>query len=430
MEVAYTERMTLYNGLQESGSSGSQGDQSSNAEVNNHSTGRLSNMTLRGGNGKEQKSQEKVAIPRESGEEFEGVGRIIRSGWLYKRAKATKKWSRRWFVLRADQLVYYKDESEYKVEGMISTADIMSVTMLADQKPNHFALFTNNKNFHLQADNTPDAQAWVDVIRHTANEAAESILCSSFERLNTGSPLASNPEEFKREQVALAAKLSSPTTTSPPPPPGVTDGIHFPKSFLPPTEGGGMVVSPGGGMYYDYSGTEDLGMSSCTSEGGLTSPPKPFQQPQLQHSTDTTNNENLHLNIPHLPPNYNQRQRTNTDNNNEATTTSTEHEDGEEKIVKKGYILRLKKRYNQWRRQYVILTDQKMEFFKNEKNKTAVKELSVKDIIDVVEIDPLSRTKRFCMQLITDNKRMRFCAESEEDLTKWLASLKSVITKS
>lgn len=300
-------------------------------------------------------------------DDFVGIGRVLRSGWLYKRSKATKKWRRRWFVLRANQLVYYKDESEYKAEGMINTADIMSVAMLADQKPNHFALFTNNKNFHLRGDNTPDAEAWVDVIRQAADEAAESVLCSSFERL---SPLARSPQDFKKDQASLAEKL---------------EGIQFPKNFHQP--GPSMAVSPGGGAYCDFSGPEDAGMSSCTSENGLAASPKP-NQPQVQPHTDKPD---------------------------------------EEKTVKQGYLLRLKKRYNQWRRQYVVLTTHRMAFYKNEKHKTPLKVIPIRDIIDVVDIDPLSRSKRFCMQLITDRKRMRFCAENEEDLTKWLASLKSLL---
>ncbi|KAA8896484.1 hypothetical protein TRICI_006889 [Trichomonascus ciferrii] len=344
--------------------------------------GRLSNRTLRGADAPSTVSASASATAgttdpgvRDSEEvdDFVGIGRVLRSGWLYKRSKATKKWSRRWFVLRANQLVYYKDESEYKAEGMINTADIMSVAMLADQKPNHFALFTNNKNFHLRADNTPDAEAWVDIIRQAADEAAESVLCSSFERL---SPLARSPQDFKKEQASLVEKL---------------EGIQFPKNFHQPSPS--MAVSPGGGAYCDFSGPEDAGMSSCTSENGLASP-KPQQQPQQQAQQPQ-----------------------------QADKPVAE----EEKIVKQGYLLRLKKRYNQWRRQYVVLSTQRMAFYKNDKHKTALKVIPIGDIIDVVDIDPLSRSKRFCMQLITDRKRMRFCAENEEDLTKWLASLKSLL---
>lgn len=338
--------------------------------------GRLSNRTLRGteapstvGTGTGTGTTDRGVRDSEDVDDFVGIGRVLRSGWLYKRSRTTKKWSRRWFVLRANQLVYYKDESEYKTEWMISTADIMSVAMLADQKPNHFALFTNNKNFHLRADNTPDAEAWVDVIRQAAEEAAESVLCSSFERL---SPLSRSPQDFKKEQTSLVEKL---------------EGIQFPKNFHQPSPS--MAVSPGGGAYCDFSGPEDAGMSSCTSENGVGSP-RPTQQPAQPQ----------------------QQQQVESD---------------EEKIVKQGYLLRLKKRYNQWRRQYVVLTTHRMVFYKSEKHKAQLKMIPVGDIIDVVDIDPLSRTKRFCMQLITDRKRLRFCAENEEDLTKWLASLKSLL---
>lgn len=50
-------------------------------------------------------------------------------------------------------------------------------------------------------------------------------------------------------------------------------------------------------------------------------------------------------------------------------------------------------------------------------------------ILDAVDLDPLSRSKRFCMQVIAEDKSYRFCAPSDEAVSKWLGSFKSLLVK-
>ncbi|XP_036592421.1 rho GTPase-activating protein 22-like [Trichosurus vulpecula] len=45
--------------------------------------------------------------------------RALKSGWLKKQRSIMKNWQQRWFVLRGDQLFYYKDEEETKPQGFI-----------------------------------------------------------------------------------------------------------------------------------------------------------------------------------------------------------------------------------------------------------------------------------------------------------------------
>lgn len=44
---------------------------------------------------------------------------VIRCGWLRKQGGFVKTWHTRWFVLKGDQLYYYKDEDETK--ALVST---------------------------------------------------------------------------------------------------------------------------------------------------------------------------------------------------------------------------------------------------------------------------------------------------------------------
>jgi hypothetical protein len=49
-------------------------------------------------------------------------------------------------------------------------------------------------------------------------------------------------------------------------------------------------------------------------------------------------------------------------------------------------------------------------------------------VINAAEIDPVSRSKNYCLQIITEDRPIyRFCAPDEESLAKWLGGLKSII---
>ncbi|KAB0383161.1 hypothetical protein FD755_005078, partial [Muntiacus reevesi] len=42
------------------------------------------------------------------------LGPVLKAGWLKKQRSIMKNWQQRWFVLRGDQLFYYKDKDETK----------------------------------------------------------------------------------------------------------------------------------------------------------------------------------------------------------------------------------------------------------------------------------------------------------------------------
>lgn len=48
-------------------------------------------------------------------------------------------------------------------------------------------------------------------------------------------------------------------------------------------------------------------------------------------------------------------------------------------------------------------------------------------VLAAVDSDPLSRTKRHCFQVVTKEKVLRFCADSEAEVDKWLGGLLSLI---
>lgn len=121
-------------------------------------------------------------------------------------------------------------------------------------------------------------------------------------------------------------------------------------------------------------------------------------------------------------------------------------EAGKEIIVEKGRLLRLYKRLNQWKKLDIVLTNKALYIYKvNPKISETlqatssiehiiecanpIKIIKVLDLVDIIELDPLSKTKIWCLLIITKAKRIRFCAESESELVKWLTAIKMLLSK-
>ncbi|XP_032693837.1 rho GTPase-activating protein 22 isoform X4 [Lontra canadensis] len=63
--------------------------------------------------GEQSRSPGRLPCPRRRGP-------VLKEGWLKRQRSIMKNWQQRWFVLRGDQLFYYKDKDETKPQGFIS----------------------------------------------------------------------------------------------------------------------------------------------------------------------------------------------------------------------------------------------------------------------------------------------------------------------
>lgn len=59
----------------------------------------------------------------------------LKAGWLKKQRSIMKNWQLRWFVLRSDQLFFYKDEEETKPQVNASGMFARSERMVKIKKP-------------------------------------------------------------------------------------------------------------------------------------------------------------------------------------------------------------------------------------------------------------------------------------------------------
>ncbi len=70
-----------------------------------------------------------------------------------------------------------------------------------------------------------------------------------------------------------------------------------------------------------------------------------------------------------------------------------------------------------------------LSLYKNSDEYAALLVLAVGNIIDAVEVDPISKSKQYCFMIITEEKNYKLCAMDEEGLIAVLGALKSLITK-
>ncbi|NWX86232.1 RHG22 protein, partial [Nothoprocta pentlandii] len=105
--------------------------------------------------------------------------RVLKCGWLKKQRSIMKNWQLRWFVLRGDQLFYYKDEEETKPQGFIPLQgnQVNELPPNPDEPGKHLfeiapggagdreKMPVNHEAFLLMANSQNEMEDWVKAIR-------------------------------------------------------------------------------------------------------------------------------------------------------------------------------------------------------------------------------------------------------------------------
>lgn len=302
-----------------------------------------------------------------------------------------QSWRKRWVVLRGDRLSVYKDQKEYKIQKQVLLADLTAVALLKDaKKPNVFGCFSPSRNYHFQADDAKAAQEWVDLIKETAVLENDSELRMA-EQINRGIVDKSNDSSDNNRLWS-----SSP------------EPIHNTAAMGVRSMNTGALSS----QTLDYSGAELVSCSSVSDIGRLSqlslcqpeqhvNPPQPISEEPAAPEPGVLRN------------------------------LSGFSADDDSKTIWHGYlyVLKSKSGLKQWKKFWVVLRTKNLAFYKDDDEYRAIRLVSLDDIIDAVELDPLSRSKKHCMEIITGAKSFKLCASDEESLTRWLGAFKSTLAK-
>lgn len=102
-----------------------------------------------------------------------------------------------------------------------------------------------------------------------------------------------------------------------------------------------------------------------------------------------------------------------------------------ERVVWQGYILWLKSKrgVRQWKDSWAVIRPKTIALYKNDSEYSPSLIIPLSSIINAVEIDPMSKTKTMCLQIITEEKSYKFCAHNEDSLDKSLGAIKSLLAK-
>lgn len=299
----------------------------------------------------------------------------------------------------------YKSPSEERLHKQITLSDLSAVAYLKDPKgkrQNVFGLFSPSRNFHFQADSPEDTRSWVELIKREAriDQEEQGMLCHSPTALEAGSEThpwdhdrhaSSSPEPFE-----AAPRIST-----------TRDGIRIPSAGRPSTHD------------LEYSGTEHASYSDLSDTPPTQSNFSSLTSTKARKFSPYTNAAPEPR--PEVPSSASPHSVSNVPN-----------EIGDlERVLWHGYLLCLKSHrgVRQWKRLWAVLRPKNLAFYKNEDEYSAQLIIPLSSVINAVEIDPVSKSKRHCMQIIAEEKSYRFCAPNEENLARWLGALKSRIAR-
>lgn len=105
---------------------------------------------------------------------------------------------------------------------------------------------------------------------------------------------------------------------------------------------------------------------------------------------------------------------------------STDRSSGEY-LVEQGQAFKLRRRYSQWKKYHILVTNKALYFCKpGHATSKPEKIVSIDDLLDVIEVDAM-KGKNWCIMLITAKKRLVLAWDNEREMTKMLSATKAVV---
>jgi hypothetical protein len=103
----------------------------------------------------------------------------------------------------------------------------------------------------------------------------------------------------------------------------------------------------------------------------------------------------------------------------------------DERVICHGWMYLLKTRtgVRQWKKLWMVLRPKTLALYKNGEEYSALLVIPFHNIVNVVEIDPISKSKKYCLQMITEERNYRCCAPDDDALARWLGAFKSLLVR-
>ncbi|KAI7876323.1 PH-domain-containing protein [Lichtheimia hyalospora FSU 10163] len=314
--------------------------------------------------------------------------KAVKSGYLLKKGEKRRTWKRRWFVLRTTKLAMYKDSKEYKLLRIIDLHEIHSVVHVTNNKYKYmFAISTPKRMFYLQADTQQEMNDWITTLERTKMEH----MALDPDNDDATSSLVDQPFSHQRRR----SSQGNTSSIDHPPPPSLPTSRRLSKQPPPHVA---PVDIPKAVNYHHH----DLSAYSPSR----TYPLSPISDHQA-HSFATEG-----LASSEDDEEYGWRDE----------MTHVHHEETRNRVLMEGYLLKLG-RNKGWRKRWFVLRTDTLSYYEDDKEYAPHRIIPLTHIIDALEIEPISKNKRFCFKIIIHKRSYVLCASSERELESWLNAL-------
>ncbi|CAL5871104.1 uncharacterized protein PFLUO_LOCUS5350 [Penicillium psychrofluorescens] len=339
--------------------------------------------------------------------------RVLKTGRVFRRVKHKHvfraSWKPAYIVLRPNLLSVYKDEETTRLRVSITLSEVTAVAPVKATRSSRqhvFGVFTPSKNYRFEATSERDAEDWIRRIRTETpvGEDEEAFLALSKKPRPPAIQKQLIEDTTDHSDFDQTCRASSPELGR-----AVSSSPVSPRPISPRRRAQRLSYTQ------EYSGNEITSYSELSD----ASPPPDSghlrSMPSLNNLSRSVNN--LSRSAPEEKPLPLPRD------------TSRQSVRDPERVVCHGYLqgLRIKGTVRQWKRLWVVLRPKSLAFYKDEQEYSALRVLHMSHIIDAAEVDPISRSKKFCLQIIAEEKTYRLCAPDEESLARWLGALKSIL---
>jgi hypothetical protein len=349
-----------------------------------------------------------------------------------------QSWKPIFIVLRPRILSIYRDQKETKLRHQITLSELTAVARQKDPKrpeKSIFGLYSPARNYHFDAQSDKEAQEWVEFIRKEAkiDEHEEEMVLASpggahispYQGFGRSIDAQISPSGEERTAMSYASSSDAEALS--------------PSAALPKTRGREPKLPEATRQpsYAEYSGADRGSYSDLSDIGGPASRLSALSLAATdpRPSTSSMNPPQLHTIYGSAPvrPSAGGRNASQMSGLGlrEADIRRAQNPHEEERVVYQAwtYLLKSKSGVRQWKKVWLVVRPKALAVYKNEDEYAAILIVPFDHMIDAVEIDPISRSKANCMQILTEERNYRFCAFDEESLTRCLGALKSLLAK-
>ncbi|KAK0557712.1 hypothetical protein OC846_000279 [Tilletia horrida] len=317
---------------------------------------------------------------------------IVRSGYLLKRGEKRKTWKKRWFVLRASKLAYYKNEKEYQLLRFIDMSEVHTVAAVELKgKEFTFGIVTPSRTYYVNAGSRQEMQAWIDDLNAVKENAAQTYSTDSAatEQQPMGQqPLSqqrapSTPSGIQPSNLAFTNEDLASLGPAPPMVPGASAA-----SASANANAAAAVLSSSDEGEQDDDWDEDeiadqamplpgpaLGLSTSATAGAQLS-----TSPSAMYSSSLQQQQQQQLQL---------QQATNVPQPKRGSSLLNQPN----KVIMQGYLMKQSKGRKHWRKRWFVLSSSKLLYAKDHMNTKAHRIIPISSILDAIEYDYVEKEK-------------------------------------